>query len=114
MNVISYVKEESQYKVTLNDDGVIRNVEISREFFCSCKKTIHADRKACLHIIWCLNKIRLIGLDDDIIGHIYLEGHENKSLKIPNILREQLKEVNTAKRNFHDKIKSHQKFLGKK
>ena len=88
MNVISYVKEEASYKVTLNDDGVIRNVEISREFFCSCKKTIHADRKACLHIIWCLNKIRLIGLDDDIIGHIYLEGHENKSLKIPNILRE--------------------------
>ena len=73
MNVISYVKDEALYKFTLNDDGVVRNVEISREFLCSCKKTIHADRKTCRHSIWCLNKIRLIGLDNDIIG-IYLSG----------------------------------------
>ena len=33
MNVISYVKGETSYKVTLNDDGVVRNVKISREFF---------------------------------------------------------------------------------
>ena len=73
MNVISYVKDEALYKFTLNDDGVVRNVEISREFLCSCKKTIHADGKTCRHSIWCLNKIRLIGLDNDIIG-IYLSG----------------------------------------
>ena len=88
MNGISYVKDEASYKVTLNDDGVVRNVEISRELFCSCKTTIHAERKTCRPIIWCLNKIRLIGVDDDIIGQIYLEDHEIKSLKIQNILRE--------------------------
>ena len=41
MNVISYVKDEASNKVTLNDDGVVRNIEISREFFCSCNKTIY-------------------------------------------------------------------------
>ena len=38
MNVTSYVKDEASYKVTLNDDDVVRNVEISREFLCSCNK----------------------------------------------------------------------------
>ena len=114
MNVISYVKDEASYKVTLNDDGVVRNIEISREFFRSCNKTIRIDRKTCRHIIWCLNKISLIGLDNDIIGQIYLEDYEIKSLKIPDILPKLLKEANTAKRNFHHKIKSHQKFLEKK
>ena len=71
MNVISYVKDEASQKVTFNDDGVVRNVEISREFFCSCNKTIRADRKTCRHIIWCLNKISLIGLRTDIIGQMY-------------------------------------------
>ena len=113
MNVISYVKDEASYKVTLNDDGVVRNIEISREFFCSCNKTIRADRKTCRHITWFLNKISLIGLDNDIIGQVYLEDHEIRSLKILDILTESLKEVNIAKRNFHHKIKSHQKFLEK-
>ena len=31
MFAISYVKGKTSYKVTLNDDGVVRNVEISRE-----------------------------------------------------------------------------------
>ena len=57
MNVISYVKDKASYKVTLSNDGIVRNIEISREFFCSCNKTIRADRKTCRHIIWCLNKI---------------------------------------------------------
>ena len=113
MNVIIYVKDEASYKVTLNYDGVVRNIEVSKELFCSCNKTIRADRKTCRHIIWCLNKISLIGLDSDIIGQIYLEDHEIRSLKIPDILPESLKEVNTAKRNFHHRIKSHQKFLEK-
>ena len=51
MNVISYVKDEASYKVTLNDHGVVRNVKISKEFFCSCNKIIRADRKTCRHII---------------------------------------------------------------
>ena len=113
MIVISYVKDEALHKVPLNDDDVVRNVEISREFFCSSNKTIRADRKACRHIIWRLNKIRLIELDDDIIGWIYLEDYEIRDLKIPDILRESLKKVNAAKRNFHHKIKSHQKSLEK-
>ena len=62
-------------------------------------------------IIWFLNKTSLIGLDNDIFRQIYLKGHEIRSLKIPDILPELLKEVNTAKRNFHHKIKTHQKFL---
>ena len=53
----------------------------------------------------------MIGLNNDIFGQIYLKGHEIRSLKIPDILPQLLKEVNTAKRNFHHKIKTHQKFL---
>ena len=113
MNVISYVKDAASYKVTLNDDGVVRNTEISRVFFCSCNKTIRAERKTCRHIIWCLNKLSLTGLENDIIGQICLEDHEIRRLKIPDILPESLNEVNTAKRNFHHKVKSHQKFLKK-
>ena len=33
MFVISYVKGKTLYKVTINDNGVVKNVEISREFF---------------------------------------------------------------------------------
>ena len=80
-------------------------------------KTIRGDRKTCRHIIWCLNKTSLIGLDSNI-GQIYLEDHEIMSLKIPDgksqmVKPDSLKAVNTAKRNFHHKIKSYQKFFEK-
>ena len=91
----------------------VGNIEVCREFFCSCNKTIRGDMKTCRHIIWCLNKISLIGLDNNIIGQIYLEDHEIMSLKNPDVLPDSLKAVNTVKRNFHHKIKSYQKFFEK-
>ena len=47
----------------------------------------------------------MIGLDSDIVRQIHLEGHEIRSLKIADIFSESWKEGNTAKRNFHHKIK---------
>ena len=71
------------------------------EIYCSCNKNERMDRKTCVHVVWCLNKLCKKDLFDEIIAQVSLEHHELLSLDPPS---ERAVIHTENERSFHDKI----------
>ena len=64
------------------------------------------DRKTCIHIVCCMNKLCEKELSDEIIAQVALEHQELFSLDPPS----ELPVIHTENERFHDKIIKTKKF----
>ena len=98
---------DSSFQVKLKEQNKTFIVDVGLEIYCSCNKNQRADRKTCVHILWCMNKLCKKELSNEIIAQVLLEHHELLSLDPPS----ELLVIHTEnERRFHDKIINHKKF----
>ena len=98
---------DSSFQVKLKEQNKSFIVDVRLERYCSCNKIERADRKTCVHIVWCMNKLCKKELSEEIIAQVSLEHHELLSLDPPS----ELPVVHTEnERRFHDKIINHKNF----
>ena len=89
------------FQVKLKEQNKTFREGAGLEIYCSCNKNERTDRKTCVHIVWCLNKLCKKDLSDEIIAQVSLEHHELLSLDPPS----ERPVIHTEnERSFHDKI----------
>ena len=97
----------SSFQVKLKEQNKTFIVDVGLKIYCSCNKNETADRKKCVHIVWCMNKLCKKELSDEIVAQVLLEHHELSSLDPPS----ELPVIHTEnERRFHDKTINHKNF----
>ena len=92
---------DSSFQVKLREQNKTFAEDVGLEIYCSCNKNERMDRKTCVHVVWCLNKLCKKDLSDEIIAQVSLEHHELLSLDPPS---ERAVIHTENERSFHDKI----------
>ena len=97
---------DSPFQVKLKKQNKKIIVDVRLEIYCSCNKNKRVDRKTCIHIVCCMNKLCKKELSDEIIAQVALEHQELFSLDPPS----ELPVIHTENERFHDKIIKTKKF----
>ena len=97
---------DSSFQVKLKEQNKTFIVDVGLEIYCSCNKNERADRKTCVHIAWCMNKLCKKELSDEIIAQVSLEYQELLSLDPPS----EFPVIHTENERFHNKIINHKNF----
>ena len=77
---------DSSFQVKLKEQNKTFIVDVGLEIYCICNKNERADRKSCVHIVWCVNKLCKKNFSDEIIAQVSLEYHKLLSLDPPREL----------------------------
>ena len=104
---------DGSFVVKIEESGKIQKVEVGLEIYCSCTKSHRADRRTCIHIVWCFNKLCSVDLSSDMMAQVSLEEFELQSLTLalPSTIPPLLAVCQQSNaRVFNDLIKNHPKF----
>ena len=65
-------KSNSSFQVKLKEQSKTFILNVGLEKYCSCNKKERAERKTCVHIVRCMNKLCKKELSDEIIAQVSL------------------------------------------